>query len=70
MPGGIGLTAWLNQVYSQLGCEVIGGADGMFSGLNAETKKYDTKTWAYQTEGQQPSTQPTGPGTLWTPSDR
>src|SRR5215471_15168520 len=24
VPGGIGLTAWLNQIYSQLGAEVIG----------------------------------------------
>jgi hypothetical protein len=29
VPGGIGLTAWLNQTYSGLGAEVIGGADGM-----------------------------------------
>src|SRR5436189_2717193 len=25
VPGGIGLTAWLNQTYSGLGCEVSGG---------------------------------------------
>src|SRR5687767_5514446 len=36
--------------------------EGMFSGFNAETKRYDTKSWAYQTEGQQPSTQPNEPG--------
>src|SRR5512140_3393066 len=29
VPGGIGLTAWLNQVYSESGETVIGGADGM-----------------------------------------
>src|SRR6266568_9623802 len=29
VPGGIGLTAWLNQTYAQLGAEVIGGMDGM-----------------------------------------
>jgi hypothetical protein len=33
VPGGIGLTAWLNQVYSQLGDDVIGGADGMLKGF-------------------------------------
>ena len=33
VPGGIGLTAWLNQTYSQLGMEVLGGADGMLRGF-------------------------------------
>src|SRR5262249_28625353 len=33
VPGGIGLTAWLNQTYSQLGFEVIGGAEGMLRGF-------------------------------------
>jgi hypothetical protein len=33
VPGGIGLTAWLNQTYSQLGVEVVGGADGMMRGF-------------------------------------
>jgi hypothetical protein len=33
VPGGIGLTAWLNHTYSQLGDEVIGGADGMSRGF-------------------------------------
>ncbi len=33
VPGGIGLTAWLNQTYSALGSEVIGGADGMIDGF-------------------------------------
>jgi hypothetical protein len=35
VPGGIGLTAWLNQTYSKLeGCPpVIGGADGMINGF-------------------------------------
>ena len=33
IPGGIGLTAWLNQTYSQLGFDVMGGADGMLSGF-------------------------------------
>src|SRR5436190_11892454 len=33
VPGGIGLTAWLNQTYTGLGSEVIGGADGMLDGF-------------------------------------
>ena len=33
VPGGIGLTGWLNQTYSQLGAEVLGGADGMLRGF-------------------------------------
>ena len=33
VPGGIGMTAWLNQTYSALGPEVIGGADGMLRGF-------------------------------------
>ena len=33
VPGGIGLTAWLNQTYSQLGFNVLGGADGMLRGF-------------------------------------
>ena len=33
VPGGIGLTAWLNQTYSALGQDVIGGASGMFDGF-------------------------------------
>jgi len=37
IPGGIGLTAWLNQTYSQLpqGAEVIGGRDGMLRGFES-----------------------------------
>jgi len=42
VPGGIGLTAWLNQTYSQLGKDgtppapgPIGGADGMFRGFES-----------------------------------
>ena len=37
VPGGIGLTAWLNQTYSKLdSClQIIGGADAMISGFNA-----------------------------------
>ena len=33
VPGGIGLTAWLNQAYAQTGASVIGGADGMHRGF-------------------------------------
>lgn len=33
VPGGIGLTSWLNQTYSGLGEEVIGGAEGMLDGF-------------------------------------
>ena len=32
VPGGIGLTGWLNQTYAGLGSDVIGGADGMLDG--------------------------------------
>jgi len=33
VPGGIGLTAWLNRTYSALGHYVIGGEDGMLDGF-------------------------------------
>src|SRR6184192_4144850 len=33
VPGGIGLTAWLNRTYSALGQDVIGGEDGMLDGF-------------------------------------
>jgi hypothetical protein len=33
LPGGIGLTAWLNQTYAKLGEDVIGGSEGMFEGF-------------------------------------
>ncbi|MBA2241796.1 MAG: hypothetical protein H0W04_02740 [Chthoniobacterales bacterium] len=35
VPGGIGLTAWLNQTYAALGKEVIGGNDGMLQGFHS-----------------------------------
>ncbi len=41
VPGGIGLTAWLNQTYSQIGKDsvptssIIGGADGMIRGFES-----------------------------------
>ena len=42
VPGGIGLTAWLNQTYSKLGAPVIGGERGMmdgFSGIFGDAKR-------------------------------
>jgi hypothetical protein len=33
VPGGIGLTAWLNQTYTQIGGGVLGGPDGMLRGF-------------------------------------
>ena len=33
VPGGIGLTAWLNQTYSAFDKKLIGGADGMLEGF-------------------------------------
>jgi hypothetical protein len=33
VPGGIGLTGWLNQAYSKFDKEIIGGADGMLEGF-------------------------------------
>ena len=33
VPGGIGLTGWLNQTYASLGEEVIGGHEGMLDGF-------------------------------------
>jgi hypothetical protein len=35
IPGGIGLTGWLNKVYSELGVEVIGGPSGMIDGFRS-----------------------------------
>jgi hypothetical protein len=33
VPGGIGLTGWLNQVYSRLGAKVLGSANSMLDGF-------------------------------------
>ncbi len=33
IPGGIGLTAWLGQVYGELGEDIFGGTDGMLEGF-------------------------------------
>ena len=35
VPGGIGLTGWLNQTYSSFDNDVIGGANGMLEGFRA-----------------------------------
>ncbi len=35
VPGGIGLTGWLNQTYAALGEDVIGGASGMIDGFKS-----------------------------------
>lgn len=35
VPGGIGLTGWLNQTYSTLGFSVLGGGDGMIRGFES-----------------------------------
>jgi hypothetical protein len=35
VPGGIGLTAWLNQTYSAFDKEIIGGTDGMLDGFQS-----------------------------------
>ena len=35
VPGGIGLTGWLNQTYSKTGVQVLGGADGMIRGFES-----------------------------------
>ncbi|MBV9390253.1 MAG: hypothetical protein JOY96_00020, partial [Verrucomicrobia bacterium] len=35
VPGGIGLTGWLNETYRDLGFDVVGGADGMIEGFRS-----------------------------------
>jgi len=35
VPGGIGLTGWLNQTYSAFDNEIVGGTDGMFDGFRS-----------------------------------
>ena len=37
VPGGIGLTAWLNATYAQLGGDILGGSGGMLEGFRAIT---------------------------------
>jgi hypothetical protein len=33
IPGGIGLTAWLNETYAEFGFDVLGGSEGMLKGF-------------------------------------
>jgi hypothetical protein len=35
VPGGIGLTGWLNQTYARFGGDIIGGAEGMTEGFRS-----------------------------------
>lgn len=35
VPGGIGVTAWLSQVYAGAGYDILGGADGMIDGFRS-----------------------------------
>ena len=35
IPGGIGLTGWLNETYAEFGFEVLGGANGMLEGFSS-----------------------------------
>ncbi len=35
VPGGIGVTAWLSQIYSKAGFNILGGADGMIEGFRS-----------------------------------
>ena len=54
LPGGMGLTGWLNQSYAALGDEVLGGADGMVEGFAAAFPTEDilisTESADYQPE--------------------
>lgn len=35
VPGGIGLTGWLNQTYAAMGRDIVGGAEGMIAGFQS-----------------------------------
>jgi hypothetical protein len=35
VPGGIGLTGWLNQTYASTGADVLGGSEGMLEGFRS-----------------------------------
>ncbi len=35
VPGGIGLTGWLNQTYAAIGADVVGGSNGMLDGFRS-----------------------------------
>src|SRR6059036_4206970 len=39
VPGGIGLTGWLNQTYSTFDSQIIGGTDGMLDGFRTVLPK-------------------------------
>lgn len=41
LPGGIGLTAWMNETYAQLGQPVVGGPEGMIEGFAAAFPQED-----------------------------
>lgn len=41
LPGGIGLTGWLNETYAAMGQPVLGGADGMIEGFEAAFPQED-----------------------------
>ncbi|MES2597785.1 MAG: hypothetical protein V4662_20805 [Verrucomicrobiota bacterium] len=41
LPGGIGLTGWLNETYASMGQSVIGGAHGMIEGFAAAFPQED-----------------------------
>jgi len=76
VPGGIGLTGWLNQTYSKFDNEIVGGADGMLDGfatvlpnggdivISEESATYrpEMEWLARQLEGRAPS-RPTNSGT-------
>ena len=72
VPGGIGLTAWLNQTYANLGSDVIGGSDGMFDGFrtvlpNGGDIVVSNEAGTYRPEMQWLSAQLTAkyPGSQW-----
>src|SRR5207237_1068957 len=78
VPGGIGLTGWLNQTYSAFDPEIIGGIDGMLDGFQsvlpnggdiaisqeASTYRPEMEWIAARLEGRAPSR----PGTAQRPS--
>lgn len=41
VPGGIGLTAWLNETYAKLGYPVVGGPAGMLAGFRSIAESAD-----------------------------
>jgi len=43
VPGGIGLTGWLNQTYRELGFDVLGGGDGMIEGFRSILPRGDRR---------------------------